>query len=493
MQNAEQQIGQLDLSTKKRICLYLFQEGIGYKRTAKILGLNIGTVRYYKRQFSVGITRFAPEGAFIPKDSDFIKIIKQVRKIPTLSIADACNLCNVQLDKILVYSLNCEKNNRQNSYGHSQCDVQGGHSKKSSDRETIGMGRDSKRIPAELHRRHSERSANAREVHVIIKKKRLDKINALITQGANITQACAVAKVSRSFYYRGKIKSRKSQSDDALALIIKNIQEKGPIKYSYGIERMTASINKLIGGMGKDARTLILGRAKVVNHKRVERIMRKFGLNARIKRALMPKEYYKANKEAKEKNKAPNLLKRDFFSVSTPMKRCVTDVTFLPCIGGSFLYLSPLMDLASQEIVNFEISVENGARMVQKMLCEIPTEVAQGLLLHSDQGAVYKSNEWVDLCERLQIQRSMSRKGNCWDNAVMENFFSRLKSDLGITKKQKKLIFTMHELRKKVIEYIWWYNNERIQKRLGYKSPVEYRKTIEKSESKCLTHTIVVQ
>ena len=70
MQNAEQQIGQLDLSTKKRICLYLFQEGIGYKRTAKILGLNIGTVRYYKRQFSVGITRFAPEGAFIPKDSD---------------------------------------------------------------------------------------------------------------------------------------------------------------------------------------------------------------------------------------------------------------------------------------------------------------------------------------------------------------------------------------------------------------------------------------
>ena len=109
------------------------------------------------------------------------------------------------------------------------------------------------------------------------------------------------------------------------------------------------------------------------------------------------------------------------------------------------------------------------------MLAALPPKALKDALIHNDQGSVYWSDGWVKLCEKLQVVRSMSRRGNCWDNALSEHFFSAMKVELGLTKRGYKTLLPAKEVKELVNDYIPWYNTGRIQKKLGYLPPVPFR------------------
>ena len=168
---------------------------------------------------------------------------------------------------------------------------------------------------------------------------------------------------------------------------------------------------------------------------------------------------------------ARNLLKRNFFA-SKPNQKWVTDVTEFK-VSGKKLYLSPIMDLYNGEIISYNLSGQPSSKQTIEMLTGavklLPSK--HKLILHSDQGWQYQMQAWQLMLRSNKIRQSMSRKGNCLDNAVMENFFSIIKSELYYLHK-----FTSIEvLRKEIIEYIDYYNNQRIKLKLNGLSPVQYR------------------
>jgi putative transposase len=168
---------------------------------------------------------------------------------------------------------------------------------------------------------------------------------------------------------------------------------------------------------------------------------------------------------------APDLLKRDF-SAEQPNQKWVTDVTEF-AVAGQKLYLSPILDLYNSEIICYELHTRPNYELVGKMLkTAFKTHSnTEGLLLHSDQGWHYQMKSFQRELNQKGVLQSMSRKGNCLDNAVMENFFGILKSELFYTKKYT----TIEELKKDIKDYIKYYNNDRIKLKLNGKSPVQYR------------------
>lgn len=168
---------------------------------------------------------------------------------------------------------------------------------------------------------------------------------------------------------------------------------------------------------------------------------------------------------------APDLLKREF-SAEQPNQKWVTDVTEF-AVAGQKLYLSPILDLYNSEIICYELHTRPNYELVGKMLkTAFKTHSnTEGLLLHSDQGWHYQMKSFQRELNQKGVLQSMSRKGNCLDNAVMENFFGILKSELFYTKKYT----TIEELKKDIKDYIKYYNNDRIKLKLNGKSPVQYR------------------
>lgn len=134
-----------------------------------------------------------------------------------------------------------------------------------------------------------------------------------------------------------------------------------------------------------------------------------------------------------------------------------------------------MIDVCTQEVQGSFISPKNSVKTVMDSLAMIHDELIAGFMILSDQGSPYFSSAWIDECTHLGITRSMSARGQCWDNAVVENFFSRLKCGLNITKRSRTQKFSAHEIENKIRRYIDWYNNKRIQKKLRYMSPVGFR------------------
>ena len=174
------------------------------------------------------------------------------------------------------------------------------------------------------------------------------------------------------------------------------------------------------------------------------------------------KPYYKTN----------NLLQRQF-KASCPMKVLTTDITYLP-FGHSMLYLSSIMDIYNGEIVAYKIDDKQDQSLVNDTLNQI--DIPEGCILHSDQGSVYTSYAYYQLCEEKGIIRSMSRKGTPADNAPIESFHSSLKSETFYI--NNELNRSNHIVIDIVEKYIKNYNNNRIQQKLGYLSPVKYRELI---------------
>lgn len=168
---------------------------------------------------------------------------------------------------------------------------------------------------------------------------------------------------------------------------------------------------------------------------------------------------------------APNILKRNF-KAEKPNEKWVTDVTEFSLFGKK-LYLSPILDLYNGEIVSYNISdspnFAQTTNMLEKAFLKIPDNT--NLLLHSDQGWQYQMKQYRAMLNKKGIVQSMSRKGNCLDNSVMENFFGLLKSELLYLQEFNSL----EHFKKELKEYIDYYNNKRIKCKLKGLSPVQYR------------------
>jgi transposase InsO family protein len=170
---------------------------------------------------------------------------------------------------------------------------------------------------------------------------------------------------------------------------------------------------------------------------------------------------------------APNLLERDF-KADKPNQKWATDVTEFSLFGVK-LYLSPIIDLFNGEVVSYNLSYHANLMQITDMLEKAFAKIPNGtnLILHSDQGWQYQHKHYRKMLEEKGIRQSMSRKGNCLDNACAENFFSLLKTELLYLQEFSSVEHFIAELE----EYIEWYNNERIKLRLNGMSPVQYRES----------------
>lgn len=202
-----------------------------------------------------------------------------------------------------------------------------------------------------------------------------------------------------------------------------------------------------------------------INHKTVERLMREMGLKSQVRKVR-----YRSYKGEVGKI-APNLLQRNFKS-DAPNRKWATDVTQI-AIGNQKCSLSPILDMYNGEIITYTVSQHPDLPMVISMLNRAfkKIEDTQGIILHSDQGWHYQHDCYRRLLQEKGIMQSMSRKGNCQDNAMMENFFGIVKSELLYSQNFKSI----EEFSRELKYYIEYYNNDRIKVKLKGMSPVKYR------------------
>lgn len=172
---------------------------------------------------------------------------------------------------------------------------------------------------------------------------------------------------------------------------------------------------------------------------------------------------------------APNILNRNF-AAERPNQKWVTDITEFQ-LGEEKLYLSPIIDLFNGEVISYNLSYHPDFKQVQDMLSKAFERVPEchGLVLHSDQGWQYRMEEYQRILIGKGIVQSMSRKATCLDNAVAENFFSLIKTELLYLQE----FHSIEHLKREIERYIEYYNNQRIKLRLCGMSPVQYRLAIE--------------
>ena len=237
-------------------------------------------------------------------------------------------------------------------------------------------------------------------------------------------------------------------------------------KYAREKEEITRIFHENKGRYGyRRVTTVLRNSGFTLNHKTVQRLMKEMGLVCRVR---MKK--YRSYK-GEQGTVAPNLLNREF-TAEKPNQKWVTDVTEFRLFGQK-LYLSPIFDLCSGDIVTYTLSDSPNLSMVITMLEQafqkIPDDT--NLILHSDQGWHYRHKHYVAMLKEKGVRQSMSRKGNCYDNAVMENFFGHLKSELLYLQEFESLDHFKQEL----IDYIDYYNNRRIKARLKGLPPALHR------------------
>ncbi|RDW21307.1 hypothetical protein CWR48_02525 [Oceanobacillus arenosus] len=208
----------------------------------------------------------------------------------------------------------------------------------------------------------------------------------------------------------------------------------------------------------------------LVNHKKVQRIMKKLCLKV-IKFWRKTRKYssYKGNVGKVARNR---INRR--FNTNVPHQKLTTDITEFKCTDGLKLYLNPIMDMFNGEILSFGISNRPNLKLVMEPLNEA-LGIVKGskyrTTIHSDQGWHYQHKKWVKTLKKNKVFQSMSRKGNCLDNSPMENFFGLLKQEMYYG----EALCTFEELKSKIKIYIHYYNNKRIKRKLAGMSPIQYR------------------
>lgn len=259
---------------------------------------------------------------------------------------------------------------------------------------------------------------------------------------------CEIAGISRSSYY--KYKNKPLNMDTEIESLIIDIYNKTNKRAGY------RSIKLIL----RNQYNLI------VNHKKVQRIMQKNNIQS-----IVRKKYKKPKEKALIKE---NILNREFKS-DKPGKKFVTDITYIPT-QRKMMYLCMVLDLFNNEPVAFKISDSQDKSLSIDTINILAKKYnLDGSIIHSDQGIHYTNNDYVNLLKELKVNQSMSRKGNCWDNAAAESFFSHYKCEsIYLMKKKLKDAKDVEDVTE---EYIDYYTNLRPQKKLGGMPPSLYRKT----------------
>ena len=274
----------------------------------------------------------------------------------------------------------------------------------------------------------------------------------MVTGGFRLDLLLETAYLARSTYYYQLKQLDGHDKDKEIKGEIQEIycEHKG----NYGYRRMTLELRN---------------RGFMVNHKKVQRLMKVLGLSARIRRKRKYSSY-----QGEVGKKAENLIQRQF-EASKPMEKCYTDVTeFAIPNSTQKLYLSPVLDGFNSEIIAYNLSTSPNLEQVKAMLDQAFTEEHyENTILHSDQGWQYQHQYYHQFLEDKGIQPSMSRKGNSPDNGMMESFFGILKSEMFYG--YEKTFHSLEQLEQAIVDYIDYYNNKRIKVKLKGFSPVQYR------------------
>ena len=237
-------------------------------------------------------------------------------------------------------------------------------------------------------------------------------------------------------------------------------------KYEIAKSEITAIYHENKGRYGYRRITAELHKRKIyLNHKTVRKLMKELDLVCHVRM----KKYRSYKGEVGRI--APNLLNREF-DAEKPNEKWVTDVTEFSLFGEK-IYLSPILDLHSRDLVSYTISDRPVLGMVTTMLEQAFEKIPDNtnLILHSDQGWHYQHKQYQRMLQKKGIRQSMSRKGNCLDNAVIENFFGLLKTELLYLQEFESMDHFKHEL----IEYLDYYNNRRIKAKLKGLPPAIHR------------------
>lgn len=266
-------------------------------------------------------------------------------------------------------------------------------------------------------------------------------------------------EVSRAGYYKWlkHDKNVQSQSDKELADRIIAIWQKS--NRVYGIKKITHELNK----------DLPEGHPDRVNHKRVERVMRMIGISSKT-----TKKHRKIKTTDSDHNYKTfdNILNRNF-SAQQRNQKWVSDITYVYTEEG-WLYVAAIMDLYGRKILGLSMGTSMTTQLILDALNDAKNRAIgniAGVILHSDQGSQYCSHEYQKALDESQIICSMSRVGQCWDNAPMESFWSKLKSEW----LEDYNFETIEEAKAKVFEYVWiFYNNQRIHESNGNTTPEWY-------------------
>lgn len=273
----------------------------------------------------------------------------------------------------------------------------------------------------------------------------------------NISMLCDIAGVSRSGYYRwvnaAEHREKQELKDRAdFEIILKAYNHRGYSKGAKGIYMHLIHQEEPI----------------VMNLKKIRRLMKKYNLICPIRKA---NPYRRMAKALKTSNVAENLVNREFTKYG-PRKILLTDITYIP-YNEKFCYLSTILDAFTKQILSYVLSdslevdfvLETVNILIEKHGIDITTET----IIHSDQGCHYTSCSFIQLLKDKKLRQSMSRKGNCWDNAPQESFFGHMKDEIDLSNCK-----TFEEVKKIINDWMDYYNNERYQWNLAKLSPNEY-------------------
>ena len=266
----------------------------------------------------------------------------------------------------------------------------------------------------------------------------------------SIARMAKVLGVSESGYYRWLSRKPSKRAEEDLVLI----EEIAEIFYAshrvFGSRKITS---------------IMRSRGRMINHKRVERLMSEYCMKSRV-----CKQYNSFTEPGDGNNIKDNLLKRDF-SVTGPDQKMVSDTTGIRTKEG-WLYVAGILDLCGRIPVGMATGPRNDTELVSTAFRDMRRRGhgGNGCILHSDRGSTYSSGEYQQLISSSDMLSSMSRKGDCWDNAPMESFWGKMKLEF-----VDKTYNTLDEARAAVYEYVWsFYTNLRPHAANGYLTPAEY-------------------
>lgn len=285
-------------------------------------------------------------------------------------------------------------------------------------------------------------------------------IRNILSQEGNkipVKELCAIAGVSRSGYYnwekRQTFRDEQEEADRA------------------DFEKILSAFNKR--GYKKGAKsihmTLLHNNPPVLmNLKKIRRLMKKYGLMCPIRKVNPYREIARAKQEGRV---AKNILNRNFRGYGA-RKVLLTDITYIPMKKG-FLYLSVIMDAFTKQVLSYVSSesllIDFVLRTVKQLVEKHGDTLSAETMIHSDQGCHYTSHKFIDLIKDAHLRQSMSRRGNCWDNAPQESFFGHMKEDIEFEGCE-----AVRDYKDKIDDWMDYYNNERYQWDLAKLSPNEY-------------------